>query len=57
LVWENHVSDLQFWNSIAAKTYNVQGIPAQFLIDKNGIIIAQNLRGAALEAKLGEVLK
>ncbi|MCS6819499.1 MAG: TlpA disulfide reductase family protein [Chitinophagales bacterium] len=57
LIWENHVSDLQFWNSIAAKTYNVQGIPAQFLIDKNGIIIAQNLRGEALHAKLAEVLK
>lgn len=57
LVWENHVSDLQFWNSIAAKTYNVQGIPAQFLLDKNGIIIAQNLRGEALDAKLAEILK
>lgn len=57
LVWENHVSDLQFWNSIAAKTYNVQGIPAQFLLDKDGVIIAQNLRGEALDAKLAEVLK
>lgn len=57
LVWENHVSDLKFWNSIAAKIYNVQGIPAQFLLDKDGIIIAQNLRGDALTAKLAEVLK
>lgn len=57
LIWENHVSDLKFWNSIAAKMYNVQGIPAQFLLDKEGIIIAQNLRGDALTAKLAEVLK
>lgn len=57
LVWENHVSDLQFWNSTAARAYNVQGIPAQFLLDKDGIIIAQNLRGEALTEKLAEVLK
>lgn len=56
LIWSNHVSDLQFWNNAAAKTYGVQSIPAAFLVDENGIIIGRDLRGAALEAKLKEVL-
>jgi len=50
-----HVSDLQFWNSSAAQLYKVQAIPANFLLDKNGRIIAKNLRGDALEAKLSEL--
>jgi len=52
----HHVSDLQFWNSPAVKLYKVQGIPANFLIDKEGKIIATNLRGSALGEKLAEVL-
>ncbi|MGE0089299.1 MAG: redoxin domain-containing protein [Bacteroidales bacterium] len=52
-----HVSDLQFWNSAPAKVYYVQSIPANFLLDKNGRIIAKNLRGDALEAKLSELFK
>jgi peroxiredoxin len=55
LTW-THVSDLQFWNNAVAKQYKVQGIPQNFLIDPNGKIIAKNLRGAALEQKLCEVL-
>ncbi|MFK7925223.1 MAG: peroxiredoxin family protein [Bacteroidia bacterium] len=55
LQWK-HVSDLQFWNSAAAKDYSVGSIPATFLIDKDGKIIAKNLRGPSLEAKLAEVL-
>jgi thiol-disulfide isomerase/thioredoxin len=54
LIWV-HVSDLQYWNSAPAKVYSVQGIPANFLLDKNGRIIAKNLRGDALEAKLSEI--
>lgn len=57
LIWKNHVSDLQFWNNSAAKAWGVSSIPAAFLLDKDGKIIAQNLRGAQLEAKLKEVLK
>lgn len=57
LIWNSHVSDLQFWNSIAAKTYNVQGIPFQVLIDKNGIIIEKNIRGEALKAKLKSIFE
>jgi peroxiredoxin len=56
LAW-NHVSDLQFWNSAAAAAYGVQGIPATFLLDKEGKIIAKNLRGEELERKLSEILK
>jgi hypothetical protein len=51
-----HVSDLQYWQSAAAKLYNVQGIPATFLIDPNGKVVAKNLRGQALEDKLAQVL-
>jgi peroxiredoxin len=55
LTW-NHVSDLQWWSNAAAKLYRVQGIPQNFLIDPQGKIIAKNLRGPALQAKLCEVL-
>ncbi len=57
LLWPNHVSDLKKWNNAAAAAYGVQSIPASFLLDPSGKIIAKNLRGAALEAKLAEVLK
>jgi len=57
LEWPNHVSDLKGWQSVAAMMYGVQGIPAQFLLDKDGKIVAKNLRGEQLEEKLGELLK
>lgn len=56
LSWPNHVSDLKGWSSSAAALYGVTSIPASFLLDKNGVIIATNLRGPALEQKLTEVL-
>ena len=56
LTW-THVSDLKYWQSEAAQKYGVQGIPATFLLDKDGKIIAKNLRGPALEQKLEEILK
>ncbi|MCL2303619.1 MAG: AhpC/TSA family protein [Lentimicrobiaceae bacterium] len=55
LIWPYHVSDLKFWQSEAAKIYGVSGIPATFLIGKDGRIIAKNLRGAALENALKEL--
>jgi peroxiredoxin len=54
LTW-THVSDLKFWQSEAAKTYNITGIPFSLLLDPNGVIIAKNLRGKALETKLAEI--
>lgn len=56
LTW-THVSDLKYWDNAAAKLYKVQSIPANFLLDKEGRIIAKDLRGQALTAKLAEVLK
>lgn len=51
-----HVSDLQFWSNAVAQQYRVQSIPQNFLIGPDGRIVAKNLRGQALEAKLCEVL-
>lgn len=56
LTW-THVSDLKGWESVAARSYEVQSIPANFLVDPSGIIIATNLRGEELAAKLAAVLK
>jgi thiol-disulfide isomerase/thioredoxin len=49
LAWPNHVSDLKGWQSEPAHIYGVTGIPAQFLLDKEGKIVAKNLRGEQLE--------
>lgn len=56
LTW-THISDLKGWESIAARDYNIESIPANYLIDPEGKIIAKNLRGENLAAKLAEVLK
>lgn len=50
-----HVSKLQYFGEIA-DLYNVTGIPASFILDENGVIVAKNLRGPALEAKIAELL-
>jgi len=57
LVWESHVSDLKYWQSVPAAQYGVMQIPSSFLIDGDGIIVAKNLRGQQLEEKLDELLK
>lgn len=57
LVWPNHVSDLKQWSSAAGKTYGIMSIPATVLVDREGNIIARNLRGADLERKLQEIFK
>lgn len=49
------VSDIQGWKCAAAQDYNVNSIPNTFLLDKEGKIIAKNLRGPQLEAKLKEI--
>jgi peroxiredoxin len=55
LTW-THVSDLQYWNNAAARLYAVNAIPANFLLDQNGTIIARNLRGEDLYNKVNEIL-
>ncbi|MFD1258493.1 redoxin domain-containing protein [Mucilaginibacter terrae] len=55
LTW-THVSDLKYWDNEVAKMYGVQAIPQNFLLDPTGKVIAKNLRGDALDAKLAEVL-
>ncbi len=57
LVWESHVSDLKYWQSVPAAQYGVMAIPANFLIDADGIIVAKQLKGEYLENKLKELLK
>lgn len=52
-----HVSDLKYWDNEVAKMYNIQGIPANMLIDPNGKIIARDLRAQGLQEKLRELLK
>jgi len=56
LTW-THISDLQGWESIAARDYGVQSIPTNFLVDPDGKIVARDLRGPDLEAQLAQVLK
>jgi hypothetical protein len=52
LAWPYHVSDLGGWQSRPAAIYGVNSIPANFLIDGNGVIVARGLRGANLESTL-----
>lgn len=55
LVWEGHVSDLLFWQSAAAKLYQVSSIPHTVLIDRDGNIIGTKLRGFQLEQTLQSI--
>ncbi|MCW3806506.1 TlpA family protein disulfide reductase [Plebeiibacterium marinum] len=57
LEWSSHVSDLKGWDCEGAKIYGVRGIPDNFLIDGNGVIIGKGLRGPALEGALKDILK
>jgi peroxiredoxin len=56
LSW-THVSDLQYWNSKAVQTFNFNSIPFNVLVDPDGKIIAQGLRGEELETELSMLLK
>lgn len=51
-----HLSDLNFWENVVARLYAIQSIPQNFLLDKEGRIIAKNLRGKDLDIKLHEIL-
>jgi thiol-disulfide isomerase/thioredoxin len=50
-----HVSDIQYWNSTVVPLYKIESIPFNFLLDKEGRIIASNLRGDLLQIKLAEL--
>ena len=55
LTW-TQVSNLQYFNGPVAKQYNIQSIPSSFILDADGKIVAKNLRGPELEAKIAELL-
>ncbi len=50
-----HVSDLKYWNSMVVPLYGLNSIPSNYLLDKNGKVIASNLRGQDLSRKLDEI--
>jgi peroxiredoxin len=56
LTWK-HVSDLKFWETPMVALYGFDGIPYNVLIDPQGKVVADNVRGDALDKKLAEVLK
>lgn len=55
LTW-HHVSNLAYFNDPVAKQYAINSIPATYILDEEGTIIAKNLRGPALENKIAELL-
>jgi hypothetical protein len=55
LAW-NHVSDLKGWESGIVKEYGIHAVPTNFLLDKEGKVVANNLRGEALLEKLHSLL-
>lgn len=50
-----HVSDIKYWNSVVVPLFKINSIPYNLLLDREGKIIATNLRGNALHVKLAEV--
>lgn len=56
LIWDTHVSLLSQENNQAAMDYRITGIPMSFLVDRNGIIVAQNLRGSALAKEVDKLI-
>jgi len=56
LNWYN-VSNLKFWQDPIAQAYSVNSIPATFILDENGTVVAERLRGAELEAKIKNLLE
>ncbi|WP_179020190.1 TlpA disulfide reductase family protein [Winogradskyella forsetii] len=56
LKW-TQVSYLKYFNDPVAQLYNIKSIPATYILDKDGTIVAKNLRGNALKQKVEELLK
>lgn len=57
LYWDYHVSDLEQWHSVVVDYYNFNGIPHTVLLGRDGTILAKNLRGEKLRAKLEEIFQ
>jgi peroxiredoxin len=55
LTW-THISNLKHWEDPIAKMYRVEGIPATYVLDEKGVIVAKNLSGDVLKAKIKELL-
>lgn len=55
LTW-THISNLKYWKEPIVEMYDVKSIPATFILDSNGKIVAKDLRGAELKAKIAELL-
>ena len=55
LSW-THVSNLKYWDEPIGKQYGISSIPATFILDAKGNIVAKDLRGDALRAKVKELL-
>ncbi|OYU80647.1 MAG: peroxiredoxin [Flavobacterium sp. BFFFF1] len=55
LTW-THISNLQFWEDPIAVMYNIKSIPATFVLDEKGKIVAKDLRGEELRAKIASLL-
>ena len=51
-----HVSNLKYWDEPIGKQYGISSIPATFILDAKGNIVAKDLRGDALRAKVKELL-
>ncbi len=56
LIWKEHTCDMKGWANAVAKTYGINSIPNNYLIDGDGVIIAKNLRGENLSAELTKLL-
>jgi len=52
-----HVSDVKYWNSAVVPVYGIESIPYNLLLDRNGMVIAKNLRSDGLLSKLEEIFK
>lgn len=52
----SHVSELKRWDGIVTNQYKIEGIPASFMLDPSGKIVAKNLRGIELQKFLEKTL-
>ncbi|MBM3430967.1 MAG: AhpC/TSA family protein [Bacteroidetes bacterium] len=56
LIWPNHISDLGGWNSYVIGEFGISSIPYTMLLDRNGLLLAQGLRGPELEETIKKAL-